>query len=243
DLISYDTALSSLLLRIVNSSYYAFPSKITRISTAVGIIGEKELANIVLATSLVNSTSKFYEIGINIDEFWLHSLQCGVGARKIGKIVGCNDANNLFLCGVLHDVGILALYQDRPDLTVEIFTRIQSSKMSRHQVEYDLLGFDHSDVGEMLLTQWKLPRLLTEVVGAHHQTDKASEYLHETKIVALANLLGLNGREFDAIPDEDPDGRMVLLAENLGIDPATLPELCESMQLQAREILTLIVPS
>jgi HD-like signal output (HDOD) protein len=243
DLISYDTALSALLLRIVNSSYYAFPSQINRISTAVGIIGEKELANIVLATSMVNSTSKFNEIGINIDEFWLHSLQCGVGARMIGKVVGCNDANNLFLCGVLHDVGILALYQNRPELTTEINTVIESGGLSRYQVEYDRLGFDHSDVGEILLTQWKLSRLLTEVVGAHHQTDKASDYLHEAKIVALANLLGMNGHDFDVIPEEDPDGRILLLSESLGIDPATLPNLCESMQLQAHEILTLIVLS
>lgn len=243
DLISYDTALSALLLRIVNSSYYAFPSQINRISTAVGVIGEKELVNIVLATSMVNSNAKFDEIGINIDEFWLHSLQCGVVARMIGKIVGCNDANNLFLCGVLHDIGILALYQDRPELSAEINAVVESSDMCRYQVEYDRLGFDHSDVGEMLLTQWKLPRLLTQVVGAHHQIDKSSDYLHEAKIVALANSLGLNGRDFDAIPEEDPDGRIIRLTEALGIDPATLPHLCESMQLQGREIFTLIVSS
>ena len=239
DLISFDTAISGLILRIVNSSYYAFPSQINRISTAVGIIGERQLANILLATSMVNGTSHLDQLGINIDAFWMHSLQCGIASRYIGKNLKCNDADNLFLCGVLHDIGKLALYQNFPDLAKNVSSESGESGKSCHEVEGKRFGFDHADVGRILLSEWQLPSLLIEVVGGHHEPEKSSEYRFETDIVALGNAI------VDAAEDRSPeeiqeDGFITELCGRLDFPTDEISESLDIAQLQSEEILSLI---
>jgi HD-like signal output (HDOD) protein len=99
EIIAYDPALSARVLRIANSSYYAFAREIETVSSAVGIIGELDLRNLVLATTVVGSMSALKYRGINIDEFWLHSLRCGITARLIAKTIGESEPEILFLAG------------------------------------------------------------------------------------------------------------------------------------------------
>ncbi len=75
EIIAYDPSLSARVLRIANSSYYSFPSKIDSVASAVGIIGELDLRNLVLATTVVGSMNALKYKGVNVDDFWLHSLR------------------------------------------------------------------------------------------------------------------------------------------------------------------------
>lgn len=239
DVVAYDPSLSARVLRIANSSYYGFPSKIESISAAVNIIGEIELRNIVLATTVVNTMSKLEQGGLDINQFWLHSLNCGVIARLIGKLVGGCNADNLFLCGMLHDLGILILYRQEIELANSVARQMQDRQQSRDQAEQSLLGFDHAGLGGLLAQAWGLTPVLQEVIKCHHQPDLANEYLRESQILCLANLFAQPEFEISHFMTEvSQESRG--LAETLGIDKNIVPELIENAQQQSDEIQSII---
>jgi HD-like signal output (HDOD) protein len=78
EIVAYDPALSARVLRIANSSYYGFPREIETVGSAVGLIGELELRNLVLATTVIGAMTALDYKGVDVDEFWLHSLRCAI---------------------------------------------------------------------------------------------------------------------------------------------------------------------
>jgi HD-like signal output (HDOD) protein len=95
--IAYDPALAARILPIANSAYYGFPATIDSVEAATSIVGEVDLRNLVLATSVVCSMSSLTYKGVNLNVFWLYSLHCGIYARLIAKNVDGCDAEILFL--------------------------------------------------------------------------------------------------------------------------------------------------
>lgn len=239
DIVSFDPSLSVRILRIANSSYYGFPGSIDSISAAINIIGEIELRNIVLAATVMKTMGKLEDSPIDINAFWLHSVHCGVTARLIGQLVdGCN-ANDLFLCGMLHDLGILILYHNEAELTNSVLIEMRDRHRSRDQAERSLLGFDHALLGGLLARSWGLTPMLQEVISNHHHPDSASEYLLESQILCLANLFTQSDFEvFGFLADTDSESR--ILAEKRGIDSEILPELLGSALKQCNEIKNII---
>jgi HD-like signal output (HDOD) protein len=169
DVITYDPALSARVLRIANSSYYSFPREIETVVSAVGIIGELDLRNLALVTTVVGSMSSLDYRGVDIDAFWLHSLRCAIIARLIARSAGGNNPEILFLAGMLHDLGILVIYQQDPTLAGSIARQMEEKHQLRDQAERELLGFDHAEVGALLIEAWGLSDELAELTRCHHQ--------------------------------------------------------------------------
>lgn len=239
EIIGYDPSLSVRILRIANSAYYGFPSKIDSISAAVNIIGEMDLRNIVLASTVVKSMRVLSQVGINIDDFWLHSINCGLTARLIGKQVRDCDAEGLFLSGMLHDVGILILYREEPELAHVVEMQMEEHQQSRDIAEQDLLGFDHAEVGGLLIQAWGLSPKLKELIFYHHRPELAKEYHREAQILALANRLAHRDFELDSfIQQIDPESANIM--RTIDLDKEALPDLIETAQAQSNEIQSII---
>lgn len=100
EIVAYDPALSARVLRIANSSYYGFPREIETVGSAVGLIGELELRNLVLATTVIGAMTALDYKGVDVDEFWLHSLRCTIVARLLARSVGDCDPEILFVAGI-----------------------------------------------------------------------------------------------------------------------------------------------
>ena len=230
--VAYDPSLSARVLRIANSSYYAFPREIDTVAAAVGIIGELDLRNLVLATTVVGTMNALDYQGVDIDEFWLHSLRCSIGARLIGKTAGGCNAETLFLAGILHDLGILVIYQQDATLANAVDRQINEQHQLRDQAERELLGFDHAEVGALLIEAWGLSSELRELTRCHHQYQLCREHQRSCLILALANLLAA----------QDPDDtRISAMREQLGISEATLDEIMGASDEQCAEVRNLIL--
>ncbi len=206
NVIKIDPALCARVLRIVNSSYYAFPKPVESIAIAVNLIGEYELRNIVLVTSVVNSISSLATEVFDLQLFWQHSIRTGITAKLLAKQQPEAEPETLFLCGLLHDLGQLIIYYKEPELCNTVLEQINIQNRERYQVEQYLLGFDHALIGSLLMEQWGLPTILTKVILYHHQNNQTNPYPIETKLVSLADkwvrFLELNANEsdFDDIP-------------------------------------------
>ena len=237
DIIACDPSLSARVLRIANSSYYAFPREIESVASAVGIIGELDLRNLVLATTVVNAMSALRHQGINIDAFWLHSLRCGIIARLIAKSLGESNAEVLFLAGILHDLGILVIYQQDAALADAVKRQIEEQHQLRDQAEREVMGFDHAEVGALLIDAWGLSPALVELTRCHHQYQLAQSDRRSAMILSLANLL----TNSDQASAGETDIRHEYLVERLELDKNSLVEIAETGEQQCEEVKSIIL--
>ncbi|MFQ5717668.1 MAG: HDOD domain-containing protein, partial [Nitrospinales bacterium] len=207
-IISADTALCARLLKIVNSPFYGFPSQVETISHAIAIVGTSQLRDLVLATTILSKFKGLSVELVNMESFWRHSIACGLAARIIATFRRESNPDRFYVIGLLHDIGRLIVYQNIPEQAKEVFDVAQSKERLVHEVEREVLGFDHADVGKKLLEIWKLPPGLAEAVGNHHNPAQSFGYPLESAVVHAANIivtamqLGNSGERF--VPPLNP---------------------------------------
>ena len=209
NVISQDTSLTARLLKIVNSSYYGFQSKIETVSRAVTVVGLRELRGLVIAASAVETFSNVPDEILNKVRFWRHSLYCGVIARLLAEQCNVLHSERLFVAGLLHDIGKLIIAQRLPEETKMIMLEAKTSGRSEYFVEEDFLGFTHAEVGGELMHVWNMPETLYESVACHHTPRAAKTGVMETCLIHIANILtdeAENGLDMtDEVPRQEVD--------------------------------------
>ena len=113
--VGVDPNLTTRLLRLANSSFYNFARKIDTISRAVAVIGTAELYQLVLSVSAVKTFSSIPNELVKMDTFWRHSVYTGLLARALAIRINVLHPERLFVSGLMHDIGSLVLYNQRPD--------------------------------------------------------------------------------------------------------------------------------
>ena len=208
-IIIQDTSLTARLLKIVNSSYYGFQSRIETVSRAVTVVGLRELRGLVIAASAVETFSNVPDTIFNKVRFWRHSLYCGVIARLLAEQCHVLHSERLFVAGLLHDIGKLIIAQRLPTETRMIALEAENGLRSEFEIEQDFLGFNHAEVGGELMHVWNMPETLFESVAYHHDPRRADAGVMETCLVHLANIFtdeaehGLDMRGTIPLPEID----------------------------------------
>ncbi len=187
EVISRDPAITARLLRMVNSPYFGFVSKIDTVSRAVSMLGTQQVHDLVLATSVAKVFTGLSSNVMDMATFWRHSVYCAVLSRQLASRCRLLDNERLFVAGLLRDIGHLPMYQSIPELSQEALRRAQCENKPLFRIERDLIGFDYAQVGGMLMQKWALPKSLWEI--ARYQTEPAQTREHslEISIMHIAN--------------------------------------------------------
>jgi len=189
DIISGDPGLTARLLRLVNSAFYGFPSKIETVSRALLMVGTQQMRDLALATSVMSLFKGIPGHLVSMESLWRHSVACGLAARMLAVRQYEANAELFFTAGIIHDIGRLVIYKKIPETAQEMILRCKDSKEPLYLVEKEMLGFDHSDLGRMLAQSWNLPLSLEEVLACHHFPCEAKQYPVEAGVVHIADYI------------------------------------------------------
>lgn len=188
-LIGQDPALTARLLRLVNSPYFGLAAQIDTVFRAVSMLGVRQVHDLVLATSVARSFSNTSNDVMDIPTFWHCSLQRGLVARGLGRSLGLDDSEGLFVAGLLADIGHMVMYQTVPGPCRQAMETAVERDASLYVIEREIIGIDYARVGGMLMRQWQLPTRLREATEFHVEPRRAVEFPLETSILHIASLL------------------------------------------------------
>jgi len=220
NIISTDPALTSKILKVANSAYYGFSQEILSLKLAMPLLGHNMVKSLALSIGVIQSlpsgrrSPNFSDKGL-----WVHSLAVATLMQELGKrFRKGGNAEHLFIIGLLHDIGKVVLNQYVSDLFQEALEEVHNEGIAGlHIAESRLIGFDHGEIGAMLLTRWRFPDVISSSIAVHHQIDTPQ---------------GTNGRDVamlrvaNALPQE----------LGLGQDGNPVPPAISSQDLKVLEI-------
>jgi len=192
EVIKTDPALSARVLKVVNSAFYGLPGQIASVDRAIVLLGLSAVKNIAIAAS-ISRMFKAQQMGggFTAKDLWRHSVAVGVGGRLIARTVGHQGAaDELFLAGLLHDIGVMVEWQAFPEKVIEVVERCTTGCGSFLELEAQVIGADHQAFGNGLTAKWKFPRNLRAVVGMHHNPERLSPELQSLGyLIRLADVI------------------------------------------------------
>ena len=235
-----DPALSARLLKIANSSMYNFPSKIDTITRAVTIIGTKQLRDLALATSVIALFDGIDPSKIDMEAFWRHSIAVGITARTIATYQAATNVERFYLLGLLHDIGRLIMLTQIPEVMTDLIDRCSNQQLLYEQ-EKKVLGFEHGEVGQLLLKSWNLPIQITEAVGHHHNPLHSKVSSHEAAIVHVADILvsGIQLGSSNGTSLVPPLNEKAW--KSIGLSSAITSDLLELVETQYRSVVEIFL--
>jgi putative nucleotidyltransferase with HDIG domain len=231
--LSNDTGLSARLLKIVNSVFYGYLSRIETVSRAIAVVGSRELQELVLATSVIRIFKGLPSNLVSMDLFWRHSICCALAARTLAEMRGEQLVERFFVAGLLHDIGSLILYRKLPELAREAIQLSYYENVPLECAETEVIGFDHSTVGAELLRKWKLPEHLQETTEFHHRPSTAQRFPNDAALIHIADAVS------DAMKFSNLNGSQVRQVESqvwnlAGIPEESIPSIISEVERQLK---------
>ena len=245
-IIAQDPSLSSRVLRLSNSAFYGMPGKINTIHHAVVLLGFKIITTIILSLTVFDMFPEHKRSRRLFDRkaFWLHSLCCGLIARRLARNVKKRflfDPEELFCAGLLHDIGKIVLEQYLHEEFHTALTIARDRKIPQHRAEKECLGFSHADVAEWLTAGWGLPAQIAKALAMHHEPGPADQLIDSAGVCHVADWLCYTMGIVIDVAYQAPDCEASII-EGLGCTPEFLEEIRNTTQ-QELESSSLFLPA
>jgi HD-like signal output (HDOD) protein len=168
-IVSHDPALATRILKVVNSAFYGLPGKIASVERAISLLGLTAVKNVAVASSL-GQMFRGAKLCNNFSarDLWTHCVAVGITARDIARRLGTQLADEAFLAGLIHDVGILVELQTWPERIRQVCTFVAAEGGDFCQAERAAMHVDHQLLGKALAEHWHFPKGCQNVAGFHH---------------------------------------------------------------------------
>jgi len=235
--IQHDPALSTKILKTVNSSFYGQAHSISTISHALVVLGLNSVKTLALGFTLVNNLADSgSEGGFDHLAFWKRSLYSAVAARDLAKAANIVQQEEAFLGGLLQDLGLLAMAQTLGERYDDLLTSIGSQHRLLCEAERKALDTDHAEIGGALAEKWNLPPLLVYPIRFHESPEEAPE-----ELLPLVRCVALGGCAADLFVSEENKGESLasyqqLASDWLGMDAETSEPLLKTIHKHTIEM-------
>jgi HD-like signal output (HDOD) protein len=188
-IIAPDQALTLNILKIANSAIYGRVRKVSTLEQATAVLGFEEIRNIVVSTVMFNNFSRLKAAPLfDLGKFWEHAFVCGLAARIIAKDNNL-PAGDMFVAGLLHDIGKLAICMVLPKAFNKVVESAGNNNLKTSPAELKILGLSHAEVGAYLVKRWMLPQGLVTAVEYHHRPGAAFPQTAYPVVIHLADQL------------------------------------------------------
>jgi putative nucleotidyltransferase with HDIG domain len=211
-IIESDPSLTAACLRMLRRADLGVRRSVVSVERAVVLLGFRAVRNAVLSLQIYDlfATADCDERRRALRSgFWKHSLAVACAAQLIGEHVKDLAPEELFVCGLLHDIGKIAMDTCLPKSYARIVEQVERRAVSISDAERELLGFDHTVTGKRLVTHWRLPLPVVECVWLHHQSPEAlpsiTRFPRHVQVVHLADTIVRRERiGFSGYPYQTP---------------------------------------
>jgi len=237
--IELDPGITTQMLRLCNSSAFSFSRQITSVQDPVNLLGLQTVIDFVRTLSVVGAF-KGKAQAFNATDFWKHSIAVGVISKLLiqqkqisSKIdIGGEDP---FMAGMVHDIGKQVLGHFFNEMYQMVLDEMKDGS-TMYEMELDVLGITHADIGAGLSAKWQLPTALGAVIGSHH-APMSDESNPMTQLVSISDAFSkVTGFAFS----EKPTTEMKLdegLLESLELTVQILDELKNELESQIRTLV------
>lgn len=217
-LIEQDQALTSKVLRLVNSAYYGFPKQIKSIQHAVVILGFNKVKTIIITASVFGAFKGRRSHGLDLQRFWQHSLGVAISSKVVAETIGLSHAaEDAFIGGLLHDIGKVTMDQYQPNIYEPIVRYANDKGILLVDAEREVMGLTHATIGEWMMEKWRLPPLIVHMVADHHSPNSTTERRELIGAIHLGDIItramGIGNGGDNRMPEIDP-----VVANNFHID-------------------------
>jgi HD-like signal output (HDOD) protein len=170
--ISDDQAMTGRILKIANSAMYSCSRRIRTLSEAIVMLGFNSIRSLVVTSAARNLyNTRKSRTGLKERLLWEHSIGCAIACRLLAAPRVPALAEEAFLAGLMHDIGKLVLNLRVPEKFDEVVQVVYNEGRPFHVTESEILGFDHTHVGALLVNKWRLSPLLEEAILNHHNPE------------------------------------------------------------------------
>jgi len=168
-IISQDMAMTAKILQLVNSAFFGPRRPITNPTEAVVYLGADTVKALALSVSVFSQFDGQHVPGFSIEGLRDHGMEVAALARQIAATLRLSktELDEVFLGGLLHELGKLVLAANYPKEYAEALRRTREEGMPARKAELDTFGATYADVGAYLLWLWGLPDSITEIVARH----------------------------------------------------------------------------
>jgi HD-like signal output (HDOD) protein len=179
DVIATDVGLTAQVLRLVNSRFFSRKVPISSVAEASAALGVPTLKSILLSASVVDGFHTRCR-GLDPVRAWRHSMAVAMACRRLARCFFDSGEDDLYVAGLLHDAGVVVMAQYLPEDYAFVLETARESCRPLEEVEREVFGMSHADVGYTLATRWGLPNVLGKCIRGH-----ANEY---TSLGSIRNL-------------------------------------------------------
>ncbi|HEV2295618.1 MAG TPA: HDOD domain-containing protein [Tepidisphaeraceae bacterium] len=173
--IKHDPALVARVMKVVNSSLYGLPQPVTSVKRAIVMLGFAKVNRLALAASLGHLFRGKLCAKHTAKDLWTHCIAVGAVAKDLAAQAAPALAEDAFLAGLTHDLGLVALLQLMPKELAAVCDRAETDPRSFCHIERELIGVDHEQLGLALTSEWGFPATCCAAAGFHHRPGETEE--------------------------------------------------------------------
>ena len=190
DLLERDQSMVLKILRLVNSSFYGFKSRINNIRHAVTLMGYNTVQSAVVTVAVIDSLKAKNKLkGFDISQFWNHSIGVAVMCRHLAACTKLAQMEEAFTAGLIHDIGKIVLVNHFPDVFIALSRTIAAEGLAFYAAEKSSDTYPHNLIGGTLSRRWMLPEPLDCATRYHHGVNTQQSNAALTGLVAISDTI------------------------------------------------------